>query len=273
MKKIITLLLAGMLCVSVAACSGAQETAAPDDAVTSATADTAEAEQVAEPEDLVVSETYYNAFAYDEDGDKSKDPVTVYEYELDSAGRPTKTTAVTDGQAESVKEMEYDAVGNVVRQTNFDAEGSKASVFEYTYDDNNNQTKFVNCGADGKQISVITYEYDENGYLISESYRSDDYAYTIRHENDADGKEIASVQYDADGSEISKAEYEYDSEGRLISLTQDYHFGDEASGSIKVEHEYDERGNDVKEVCYDADGSIRYSYDRVYKTVKELSGK
>ena len=268
MKKLITLLLAGLLSLIAAACSGTQETA------NTATADTATADtaQIAEADDLVVSETYYNAFAYEEDGEKSQDTVTVYEYEFDTAGHPTKKTAVTDGQVESVKEMEYDAAGNIIRQTNLYADGSKASVFEYTYDDNNNKTDFLNYGADGSLISVITYEYDENGYQVSEHYQSDDHAYTIRRENDADGKKIATVQYDANDNAMSKSEYEYDSDGHLIRMNLSYDYG-ETSSTTNTDYEYDDRGNNVREVCYDPDGTIRYSYDRVFKTVKELRGK
>ena len=71
---------------------------------------------------------------------------------------------------------------------------------------------------------------------------------------------------------MSKAEYEYDSSGRLIRENRSYGYR-ETYNTTNTEYEYDDRGNKIREVCYDADGSIRYSYDRVYKTVKELSGK
>lgn len=267
MKKLITILLAGLLSLTAAACSGTQETAKTD----SATADTA---QVAEPEDLVVSETYYNVYAYDEENpdEKAPDTVTAYEYEFNSKGLPVKTTAKTDGKVVSVKETEYDAAGNVVRLTVFDADGSKTFTYAFEYDDDHNKVRFITYDAEDSLSSVISYEYDENGFLISESYQSDDYAYTIKHENDKDGKEIASVQYDADGKELMKTESECDSDGRLIRKNQSYSYG-ETSGSSNVAYEYDDRGNNVKEVCYDADGTILYSYDRVYKTVKDLCGK
>ena len=70
-----------------------------------------------------------------------------------------------------------------------------------------------------------------------------------------------------------KVECEYDSEGHLIREMRSYDVGNGTSGSSKVEYEYDDRGNKVKEVSCDADGSILYSYERVYKTVRELSGK
>ena len=70
-----------------------------------------------------------------------------------------------------------------------------------------------------------------------------------------------------------KTTYKYDSDGRLICESRSYGFGAAASGLSESEYEYDDRGNIVKEVCHDGDGGILYSYDRVYKTVRELSGK
>ena len=262
MKKLITLLLAGMLCITAAACSGTQKTA---------TSDTA---QTAEQEDLVVSEKYYNVYAYDEKdpNEKAEDTVTVYEYDFDSEGHPTKTTAKINGKVEKVKETEYDAAGNIVKQTAFDADGDKISVNAYEYNDNN-KTKFVTNSVDGKVSSEITYSYDENEYLISEHYQADDYSYTIKYKNDKDGKALTSTQYDENGNVVMKTTYEYDSDGRLICESRSYGLDTSASGLSKSEYEYDDRDNVVKEVCYDADGKILYSYDRVYKTVKELSGK
>ena len=269
MKKIITLLLAGLLCVTAAACSGSQEDTKTSNA---ATADSSA--QITEPEDLVVSEKYYNAFAYDpQTGEKIDSTDYTYEYEFDGEGHPIKTTTVTDGKAESVKEMEIDAAGNVIKQTVFDSDGNKTSVSEFEYDGNNNNTKNVLYNAEGKVSSELTHEYDENGHLISDSYKSDDYSYTIKYENDENGKLLSSVQYAGTGSEVYKVECEYDSDGHLIREMRSYDAGSGMSGSSKVEYEYDDRGNAVKEVSYDADGSILYSYDRVYKTVKELSGK
>lgn len=267
MKKIITLLLAGLLCVTAAACSGTQETAKTDDA---STADSAA--QITEPDDLVVSEKYFNVYAVSQTGEK-EDPIDyTYEYEFDGEGHPTKTTTKTNGKVESVKEMEIDAAGNVVKETVFDSDGNKTTVSEFEYDGNNN-TKRILYNAEGKVSSELTHEYDENGYLISDSYRSDDYSYTIKYENDRDGKLLSSVQYDGTGSEVYKVECEYDSDGHLIREMRSYDAGSGMSGSSKVEYEYDDRGNAVKEVSYDADGNILYSYDRVYKTVKELSDK
>ena len=269
MKKLITLLLAGMLCVTAAACSGSQETE------NTATADSAQvtgAEQNVEPEDLVVSEKYYNVYAYDEKDPnvKAQDTVTAYEYEFDSEGHAVKTTAVIDGKTESVKESSYDADGNMTEQIVCGADGSKTFTYTFEYDDNHHKTKEVARRADGDLSFEITYTYDENGCLNSENYQSSDYAYSTEYENE-NGKALASVQYDSNGVAMFKTEYEYDADGRVIRENQSYDY-DGYQYSSKVEYEYDDRGNKVKEVSYDADGKILYSYDRVYKTVKELSG-
>ena len=274
MKKLITLMLVGLLCITAAACSGTQKTATTDSATTSDSAATSDSAQTPEPEDLVVSEKYYNVYAYDEnDPDKkAQDTVTAYEYEFDSGGHPTKTTVKRDGKVEMTKETEYNAAGNIVKQTVFDADGIKTSVTSYEYD-GNNKTKLVAYNADGKVSSELTYSYDEKGYLIEEHYRADDYSYTIKYENDEDGKALTSTQSDENGSDMMKTTYKYDSNGRLICESRSYGFGAAASGLSESEYEYDDRGNIVKEVCHDGNGGILYSYDRVYKTVRELSGK
>ena len=268
MKKMITLLLAGMLCVTAAACSGSQEIAKTDD---TASADSA---PITEAADLVVSEKYYNVYAYDAENpdQKAQDTVTVYEYEFDSQGHPTKTTEKVDGKVQNVRAMAYDAAGNVVTQTVYDPEGSKTYFYEFTYDEDNRKTKFVTHSIGSGIDSDITYSYDENGYLIAESYQTEGYSYTIEYENDEDGKKLASIQSD-DNNIVYKTECEYDSDGRLNRETRSFGAGSGATISSIVEYEYDARGNAVKEVSYDADGTILYSYERVYKSVKELSGK
>lgn len=265
MKKLITLLLAGMLCVTAAACSGSQKSAETESAATNDTA------QISEAKDLIVSEKYYNVKGYDEEHPelRKSNTVTTYEYEFDGEGHPIKTTRKTDGTLERVEENVYDDAGNVIKQTAFDADGNKAFSFKYEYDDNNNKTGFTTYNAEDSVSSVISYEYDENGNLISESVQLKDHAYSTRYENDKEGKVLTSFQYNQDGNEIVKTDWEYDSDGRLIRKNNTYPNGSEPS---YVEYEYDDRGNAVKEVSYGADGTIHYSFERVYKTVKELMG-
>jgi hypothetical protein len=97
--------------------------------------------------------------SYDEDG-----RVTDY-YEYDSRGNMTKwiyTYYSEDGSADSSEgkcEYKYDYIGNILKETYYNAEDEMSYYIEHEYDSKGKETKYTRYNADGDIYSCGWYEY------------------------------------------------------------------------------------------------------------------
>lgn len=164
--------------------------------------------------------------------------VTWWVLEYDESGNKIKE------QENSLSDLcmvrEYDTYGNEVNFTAYNKDGSIAYWAKYEYDDFGNQTKYIRGNRDVDRVyDWYGYEYDESGNLIK------------------------AVSYSANGIEDRWHEYEYkyDSSGNFIK--RDYY----SYNDMTTEFIYDIFGNPIKEVHYQADGSIYMEYQWEYITV------
>lgn len=132
-----------------------------------------------------------------------------YEYEYDAQGNRLKETAYLnaqivnysrweqeyDGQGNRIREngyywtstyfdgetllyyddYEYDAQGNLTKDSWFDGNGELRAYYEYEYDGQGNVTKDASYSADGKLYSCYGYEYDTQGNITKYvKYKADD---------------------------------------------------------------------------------------------------
>lgn len=98
------------------------------------------------------------------------------------------------------------------------------------------------------------YEYDNQGNMLSEIGSNT----KIEYEYDKDGNKTAEIDYDTDGSVLRK--YEYDNMGNVVLL----YIYTNGSISTKRERVYDDYGNMLSEIYYNADGSIGAKNEYVY---------
>ena len=187
-------------------------------------------------------------YQYDESGslikrisykaDGSVSYVTWWVLEYDESGNKIKEQE--NSLSDLCKVREYDTYGNVVNFTAYNKDGSIAYWAKYEYDDFGNRTKYIRGGTDVDRVyDWYEYEYDESGNLIK------------------------AVSYSANGIENRWHEYEYkyDSSGNFIK--RDYY----SYNGMTTESIYDVFGNPIKEVHYEADGSIYMEYQWEYMTV------
>ena len=138
---------------------------------------------------------------------------------------------------------EYDAAGNVTRETWHDSDGSS---IEAEYDASGKQTRGVVRSSDG---SFREYEYDTAGNRTREIEHNPDGS-VIVEEYDVDNNMTRQIQRDADGSVIGSTDFEYDASGSMTREINRY-----ADGR-SIENEYDVSGNMTRQIQRDADGSF-----------------
>lgn len=219
---------------------------------------------------------------YDADGNLLDDYVYLYEYDAegrmlrmetyyfdklveevdfavsaDGESIPSLQIGYYDEGARSVNE--YDEYGNVVRMAGYNADDEL--IFEETisfvYDDQGNVLSDTRAGlyADG---SSYLYVHNEHGDQVKCIFREADgsivYDLTCEFVYDENGYMLYSVTYDGerllDEAEYKLIEDEYGTWSCPVLVTEYME-----DGSYTV-YEYDENGEELSAVAYNADGSI-----------------
>lgn len=150
---------------------------------------------------------------------------------------------------------EYDASGNCIKRTWYNASGNIDSVREY--DVNENCMKRICYNADGNIEYYYVYEYDMNGNCMKGTcYNMDgSIEYYNVYEYDVNGNLNAEVLcYNADGSfRIYEYYYIPEHDVNRNRIKETYYNADR---SINRVYEYDVNGNCTKTTYYNADGII-----------------
>ena len=136
--------------------------------------------------------------------------------------------------------------GDIITYTEFDAEGNSTSSsrYEYEYDEN------------GERLYMAVYTDDKLDY--------EEFSVAVPNSSSAITKQIL---YNADGLVLSLYEYDYefDSEGNTLRHTaylngvidweNIYEYSDGCT-YLAIETDYDENGELISEIHYDADGNV-----------------
>ena len=156
--------------------------------------------------DELVKESWYNT-----DGSLQR----VYEYDTNgNMIKHSKYAYTPDGALELYIITEFDAEGNIVKNSTFNSDGSLNDCWITEYDINGNKVKESRIVADGRLDYVK--EYNANGNLILEmwyDYDSGSYMH-IESEFDSNGNLTKEIWYDSDGTVAHV--YEYDIHGNEI---------------------------------------------------------
>ena len=193
-------------------------------------------------------------FKIDQQG-KRDEFETEIEYYADGTKR--KEICVHNRYSENSVTYQYDEYGNEIS-----AKSEKSErISEYTYNDEGLVVKLIqNTGLDGKK-KATEYIYDESGKVIEKtSYpvdRPDDkviYTYTY------DGEDCIKEEETYWGRTVTtEYRYVYDENGRLVEQTTI-----ERNNESTTAYEYDEKGNEIKVIGLDDDGSAYVWYENSY---------
>lgn len=160
-----------------------------------------------------------------------------YEYEYSPEGLLLRKTGFENGNVDGEILYEYDAGGNLIRQSGKNALSiGRDLTKEFEYDASGNLTKQTDFDDNGEVEGWSTFEYDENGKEI------------MKHVFTSTGDEPRTY-------ELCQWEYVYDAEGRVI---EEWKEGTELGGKYEhYEYEYDEYGN----MCKKKDLTLSTTYE------------
>lgn len=214
--------------------------------------------------------SYKIRYTYDENGNE----IRQISYNCDKwiPWPDIRITTAYDSQNRKTEEVYYD----FLTQTN--------SV-TYAYDEKTNTVQEVSTEGETVRYSNVSY-YGENNHLLKVVYTDQDGVESVtEHTYDEDGKERSWTQYQ-NGVIVDQVNYQYDAQGRelyaerlnpdgSIENTWYYTYDDEnntvttlyTEGNTRVDT-YDDSGNLIHSVQYDAGGIITAEASYTYRTLQ-----
>ena len=186
-------------CLTVSACGSASDTgnAAQNDSAESeeVSVDETESEETVEPEEETVREVKY----------------LLSRYTFESSYYTGAIDVEYDENGKEVRELSYDADGNLDGETTVNRVGDNGEVLDYEY---------VSYDRDGNVTGRTVRTFSEDCSSVEVLYYDQEGALDRRYvsEYDEHGNVISDYGYDSDGNEIQHTEYhrEYDDEGRQV---------------------------------------------------------
>lgn len=272
MKKVLWLLLALTLMLSLAACDGTEPGDLPGETTSAAgvaeTTDTTEESQyqVDIPATKTLCLCTEETISYTNEAGGSKITRTYDE----NGNLLTEFYKANDGLAGYGSAFTYDEKGNKLTYKAYDNSGKVVGTEEYTYNEAN-QLVFQKSRNDDTAPVDSAYTYNENGLLIKKvnTYpENPEYEFHFVYTYDSKGnlvkEEWINVHSGIQTPHSWKA-WTYDAKGNKLSETDNRGF--------KTEWTYDDRGNMLSETQYDSDGFAMlcniYTYDAQNRLLTE----
>ncbi len=170
-----------------------------------------------------------------------------------------KKKPVPEGKLSTIT---YNDKGVITKTLNYGSNSEISSTFDYLYSNDTVRVESRKYSPVGELENIFKYEYDDDGYKIKSSRYGPsgvlEKYYT--YEYDDTGNLIKENWYDASGAKEFSILYRYENNKR--SETVSYDGGDNIVS--KYLYKYDDEGNIVEEIKYDADGKevgfIQYIY-------------
>lgn len=194
---------------------------------------------------------------------------------------------------------EYDADGDLIKNTFYEADGSISFYNIYEYDENGNYYGMIQYDADGNKVLWLVEKYNEDNTICTSTIYEVDGSKTINIHNyieytcdiisydkngkfidwskfycDSNWKDIDLTTYNEDGSVKQEYDLIVDEDGNEYFVpTEDS--GDEDSSLERTEtienedgstciREYDKNGYEIKETIYDPEGALMYYIESEY---------
>ena len=140
-----------------------------------------------------------------------------------------------------MQEVYNNAQGELIKMVNYDEAGTITGVDEYANNRVSTHHEYVQGKATG---NYTTYEYDDRGNNIcTTEYNSEDkVTRTVKKEYNANNDTTLYLETGADGKQISKTEYNYNEKGQEVKTV----FYDANGETGYVTYDYDEQGRKIK---------------------------
>jgi len=129
------------------------------------------------------------------------------------------------------------------------------SYYIEDYDENGNNIRTTEYNADGSVDYWYISDYDEKGNCTRTTVYNADGSVESIWDYDEDGNCIRETWYNADGSVDYWYIYDYDEKGNQIRST---YYNADGSVDYWYIYDYDENGNTIRTTEYNADGSVAW---------------
>jgi YD repeat-containing protein len=206
------------------------------------------------------------------------------------------TVGIGQGQIETLpylfNEVEYDAKGEIIAQSNYSAEGLLVEKIAFEYDNQHRVIKQYYYSEPDEPSEVIQYERDEKGLLVKDikhymdgSFDITTYTYddqkrltektTVDDEGVTDlvekftwkEKQVIKRQVmDSEQNIIAFEEFAYDDRGNITEYQQ---MNEETGENQKTVSKYDKSDRKISDEIFDADGDLleknSYQYNETGK--------
>lgn len=270
-KRVMALMLAAAMGISMTACGGAGNTGAANGETEEAKlssgegSDTKSAENETPETQTLPAETKMWLMTHEELSESSGELIYIYDYEYNEYGQLTRETRAEDGEVMYERTYTYDA-DHILTQADANMTMLSSNAVEYRQ----NTTWYDPFGNPTSEHSVRTTDYNEG-----EPYEDSTREYEAEYFYDAAGTSMGYVERQTDHTSLSSGyvqsydlswEETYDENGRLTQEIKD---------SVKYEYEYDENGNVAQKTTTSNLGSenefsrvTTYTYEeRLCKTI------
>ena len=173
---------------------------------------------------------------------------------------------------QGTNKMKYNAKGEIIEQSEFDAEGNKTGKTTWKYNSKGKVLEVVEYDAEGNETGKSTWKYNSKGDIIEApaSEIGGDYGISkITCKYDKRGNRVEFAGYDNSDSLVLKKRWYYSKDGILV-LAEKY----DSTGSLaKVAlYSYDKRGNVAEIQVYNAAGELKkkrsFKYDRMGNVIE-----
>ena len=154
----------------------------------------------------------------------------------------------------------YQGSKQIIRIT---PKNGKPHNVEKVYDDNGNLLTDTQFDAEGKEGKRVEYTYDSKGRIATESeFYEGKLRNALRYVFNAKGQLVQVMQATPSGKEVVNSDYGYDKEGNLV---REQWIDGEPSLISKKDSQFDSQGNMVKVDSYYAPYKYRVMYTYKYK--------
>lgn len=197
------------------------------------------------------------------------------EYNID--GQETKYVHYNgEGDIDAWYEREYNEDGQEIKFVHCNGEGSIDVWYEHEYNKDGQETKSIHYNGEGDIDYWTEFEYDEAGNYVKRVYHKGSWSRVeAEYMYDEDGNKRKYISYGQTGKIETQMEWTYEA-GKLLKMCE--RSGD-GSYFYQRECEYDEAGNQIKDIVHEKIGEhnrqceheYEYVYDDAGNLIKEIT--
>lgn len=148
---------------------------------------------------------------------------------------------------------EYDDAGRMIRESYYAEEEEPSEIVTFEYDESGKVIGSKKLYGDGSE-DITSYVYNDKNQLVEKITKTEEGELEMRETfSYSDGKPVQYEITDCEGERLLYEEFEYNDKGLTTLHIRD---SDETGEYFKLQTEYNDAGQKVKEMIFDIDGNL-----------------